>query len=66
MGTVKKYEAGKKIEVTGPGNKDYTFDLDHAAGIEGSVAVGERVKVTYTRATDGNKVTTVQPANGGM
>ena len=32
----------------------------------GRVAVGERVKVTYTKATDGNKVTTVQPANGGM
>ena len=66
VGTVKKYEAGKKIEVTGPGNKEYTFDLDHAVGVEGNVAVGERVKVTYTRATDGNKVTTVQPAHGGM
>jgi ABC-type glycerol-3-phosphate transport system substrate-binding protein len=65
VGTVKKYEAGKKIEVTGPGNKDYTFDLDHAAGVEGNVAVGERVKVTYTKTNDGNKVTTVQPAHGG-
>lgn len=66
VGTVKKYEAGKKIEVTGPGNKEYTFDLDHAAGVEGNVAVGERVKVTSTKATDGNKITTVQPVSGGM
>jgi hypothetical protein len=65
VGTVKKYEAGKKIEVTGPGDKNYSFDLDHAAGVEGNVAVGERVKVTYTKTAEGNKVTTVQPAHGG-
>lgn len=65
VGTVKKYEAGKKIEVTGPGDKNYSFDLDHEAGVEGKVAVGERVKVTYSKTADGNKVTTVQPAHGG-
>ena len=65
IGTVKKYDAGKKIEVTGPGDKEYTFDLDHASGVEGNVAVGERVKVTYTKTADGNKVTTIQPAHGG-
>ncbi len=65
VGTVKKYEAGKKIEVTGPGNKDYTFDLDHAAGVEGTVAIGDQVKVTYTKTDQGNKVTTVQPAHSG-
>ncbi len=65
VGTVKEYRAGKSIEVTGPGNKNYTFDLGHASGVEGHVAVGERVKVTYTKTDDGNKVTTVQPAHGG-
>ena len=65
VGTVKKYEAGKKIEVTGPGDKDYSFDLDHAAGVQGNVAIGDRVKVTYTKTAEGNKVTTVQPEHGG-
>jgi len=65
IGTVKKYDAGKKIEVTGPGDKEYTFDLDHASGVEGTVAVGDGVKVTYTKTADGNKVTTIQPAHGG-
>ena len=65
VGTVKEYKAGKSIEVTGPGDKNYTFDLDDAAGIEGNVAVGDRVKVIYTKTASGNKVTTVQPAHGG-
>lgn len=65
VGTVKEYKAGKSIEVTGPGDKNYRFDLDHASGVEGSVAVGDRVKVTYTKSNNGNKVTTIQPAHGG-
>jgi len=61
VGTVKTYDAGKKIEVTGPGDKNYSFDLDDGSGVKGNVAVGERVKVTYTKTDSGDKVTTVQP-----
>jgi ABC-type glycerol-3-phosphate transport system substrate-binding protein len=59
VGTVKAYEPGKKIKVTGPGDKDFTFDLDEAVALKGSVAVGERVKVTYTKMPNGNKVLTI-------
>lgn len=61
IGTVKDYEPGKKIKVTGPGDKDYSFDLDEGVAAQGNVAVGERVKVTYTKMPNGNKVTTIQP-----
>jgi hypothetical protein len=64
VGTVKEYEAGKKIKVTGPGDKDFSFDLDEGAGVQGNVAVGQRVKVTYTKLPNGNKVTTIQPDLG--
>ena len=59
IGTVKEYESGKKIVVTGPKNKDYKFDLDDNVGMKGPVNVGERVKVTYTKGESGDKVTTV-------
>jgi hypothetical protein len=59
IGTVKEYEAGKKIKVTGPDEKDYTFDLDEGVGLKGNVAVGERVKVEYTKGDNGNHVTVV-------
>jgi hypothetical protein len=62
IGNVKKYEAGKKITVEGPKDKDYTFDLDEAASINPSVAVGQRVKVTYTKGNNGQKVTMIEPA----
>ena len=45
---VKKYDAGKKIVVTGPKKKDYSFDLDENAAVNGDIAVGEKVKVTYS------------------
>jgi hypothetical protein len=63
IGNVKKYEAGKKITVEGPKNHDYTFDLDEAASINPSVAVGQRVKVTYTKGDHGQKVTMIEPAS---
>ncbi|HEY3204700.1 MAG TPA: hypothetical protein VGL03_13705 [Thermoanaerobaculia bacterium] len=64
IGTVKEYEPGKKIKVTGPKNKDFSFDLDENAGVQGSFAVGDRVKVTYTKTDSGDKVTTVAPYKG--
>jgi hypothetical protein len=64
IGNVKKYEAGKKITVEGPKDKDYTFDLDESASINPSVAVGQRVKVTYTKGNNGQKVTMIEPAVG--
>lgn len=64
IGNVKKYEAGKKITVEGPKNKDYSFDLDEGASINPSVAVGQRVKVTYTKENNGQKVTMIEPATG--
>jgi hypothetical protein len=60
IGTVKEYEAGKKITVTGPKEKDYTFKLDENVAMKGSVNVGERVEVSDTKSDDGgDRVTTV-------
>ncbi len=64
IGTVKDFEPGKKIKVVGPGDEDFAFDLDEHASVQGSVSVGERVKVTYTKTPGGNKVTTVEPYTG--
>ncbi|MEX0880187.1 MAG: hypothetical protein WEF99_07150 [Thermoanaerobaculia bacterium] len=64
IGTVKEYEPGKKIKVMGPKDKDFTFDLDENVGMKASVAVGDRVKVTYTKTDSGQKVTTVEPYRG--
>lgn len=64
IGMVKEYEPGKKIKVTGPKDKDFSFDLDENVGMKGPVAVGERVKVTYTKTDSGQKVTTVEPYKG--
>jgi hypothetical protein len=64
VGTVKEYEPGKKIKVTGPGDKDFSFDLDEGVGVTGAVAPGQRVRVTYTKMPNGDKVTTIQPDNG--
>lgn len=65
IGTVKTYEAGKKITVTGPKDKDYSFDLDENVAFKGDVAVGQRVKVTYTKASGGDKITSVAPYKKG-
>jgi hypothetical protein len=62
IGTVKTYEAGKKITVTGPKDKDYTFDLDENVAMKGTTNVGDRVKVTYSKMDSGDKVTTIVPA----
>ena len=63
VGTVKTYDAGKKITVTGPKNKDDSFDLDENVSMAGSaVNVGDKVKVTYTKGDNGNKATIIGPA----
>jgi hypothetical protein len=65
VGTVKEYEPGKKIKVTGPNDKDYSFDLDEGVGLKGNVAVGKRVKVEYTKTSDGGeRVTVITPETG--
>src|SRR2546426_1077834 len=64
VGTVKEYEAGKKIKVTGPNNKDYSFDLDDGVSMKGPVAVGQRVKVVYTKGDMGNHVSVVSLVKG--
>ena len=62
VGTVKTYEAGKKITVTGPKNKDYSFDLDENVSMSGgAVNTGDKVKVTYTKDNNGMKATTIGP-----
>jgi hypothetical protein len=59
VGTVKEYEPGKKIKVTGPNNKDVSFDLDEGVGTKGDIAVGKRVKVEYTKSDGGAQHVTV-------
>src|SRR6185436_12279491 len=59
IGTVKEYEAGKSIKVTGPDAKDYSFDLTDMAIMKKAVTVGERVKVTFTKLDGGSKATTI-------
>jgi len=65
VGTVKEYEPGKKIKVTGPNDKDVSFDLDGSVTINGAVAVGQRVKVEYTKGDLGNHVTVLSLVKGG-
>ena len=59
IGTVKEYEAGKSIKVTGPDAKDHSFDLTDMAVLKTPVTVGERVKVTFTKSDGGSKATTI-------
>jgi hypothetical protein len=71
IGTVKEYQAGEKLEVTGPKSKEYTFDLDQShttATVDPSVAVGTRVKVVSKTDTAGKTTITVKPYghHGGM
>ena len=63
-GTVKSYDAGKKIVVTGPKDKDYSFDLDDkdmAATVDPAVAVGNKVTVKQSTDDAGKKTLTVAP-----
>jgi hypothetical protein len=59
VGSVKRYEVGKKITVTGPNGKDVSFDLDEGVTVDGKVAVGTRVRVEYTKGDDRKEHVTV-------
>ena len=54
-GIVKEYEPGKKIKISGPADKTYSFDLDPTARVDGSIVVGQMAKVTYHKANDGTE-----------
>src|SRR4051812_10885610 len=64
-GTVKSYSAGKSIKVEGPGGKNYSFDLDEAARVDGNIAEGQMVKVTYYKSNDGREHVTVLSESKG-
>jgi len=69
IGTVKSYDSGKKIVVTGPKNKDYSFDLDDKnmpATVDPAVAVGNKVKAVQKTDESGNKTLTVSPYTAPM
>jgi hypothetical protein len=59
VGTVKEYEAGRSIKVTGPNDKDVSFLLDKGVTVNGVITVGQRVKVEYTKSDDGKEHVTV-------
>ncbi len=64
VGTVKEYEPGKRIRVTGPNDKDFAFELDRGVTMNGTVAVGQRVKVEYSKSNLGDHVTVVSLVKG--
>ncbi|MGE5413303.1 MAG: hypothetical protein ACM3NW_03945, partial [Syntrophomonadaceae bacterium] len=55
LGTVKEYEAGKTIKLSGPGDKSYSFDLRGDAKVDGAIVVGQMATVKYTKGTDGKE-----------
>ena len=64
MGTVKEYEAGKKIKVLGPKDKTYEFDLDKDAHVVGTVTPGEMVTVEWMKDNNGKQHVTVLTGSG--
>ena len=67
-GTVKEFEAGKKLVVTTADNRTMTFRLDQkgmALNLDPSVAVGSQVKVTEQKSGD-TKSLTVEPVSKSM
>ena len=59
IGTVKAYEAGQSIKVTGPDDREYSFDLTGMDAPKTAVTVGERVQVTFTKSDGGSKATSI-------
>ncbi len=65
VGTVKEYEAGKKLKVL-VGKKTRSFALDSksvATTVDPSVVVGSKVKVVESKNAEGVKTLTVNPAS---
>jgi hypothetical protein len=54
-GTVQEYEAGKKIKLSGPGDKSYSYDLTENARVEGAIVVGQMATVKYSKGADGKE-----------
>jgi hypothetical protein len=64
VGTVSKYEPGKKIEVTTLDNKTHSFDLndkDVTTNIDPSVKVGQKVQLTEAKGDNRQKTITIRP-----
>ena len=58
-GIVQEYEAGKKIKLSGPGDKSYSYDLTENARIEGTIVVGQMATVKYSKGADGKETVSV-------
>jgi len=58
-GTVKEYEAGKSIKLSGPDDKSYSFDLSESARVDGKIVLGQMATVQYTKGTDGKETVSV-------
>lgn len=64
VGSVKTFDAGKEIVVTGPKKKSYSFDLDDKnmmSKVDPAVTVGTKVKVVEHTDSAGMKTLTVAP-----
>ncbi len=64
VGTVKSYDAGKKLKVK-VGKKTRSFDLNAhnvTTTVDPAVAVGSKVRVVESKNPDGTKTLTVSPA----
>ena len=67
IGSVKSIDAGKSIVVTGPKDKDYSFNLDDKnliSKVDPAVAVGDKVRVVQRTDDAGMKTLTVAPYKG--
>ncbi len=65
VGTVKEYEAGKKLKVL-VGKKTHTFALDSKTvntTVDPAVAVGSKVRIVESKNAEGIKTLTVNPAS---
>jgi hypothetical protein len=66
VGTVKEYAAGKKIRISGPNDRIYSFDLDEAVRVDGAVAIGQMAKVVWTKEGGRERVTVIAPFAVGI
>lgn len=65
VGTVKEFEAGKKLKVL-VGKKTHSFDLDEKkvnTTVDPAVAVGSKVKVIESKDASGKMTLTVNPTS---